>query len=884
MGNFTISFENIQNDHLPLVGGKAFSLGKLFRAGFAVPPAFVITTEAYREFIKANQLETLLLDLLKSVDYKDINALRDIAKNIEQRMVAATIPEAIQQDILAAYHKVHSAKGMKMAVRSSAIAEDTAEASFAGQHDTFLGVEGDQELLLHVRKCWASLWNQRVIQYRVRMGFEHRNATLAVLVQQLIPADVSGVVFTMNPVTGNQEEIVINATWGLGETLVGGIVDADQIVTMRKAGKIKEYRIGQKQKSAFINLIDGGIVLQDTGEKAKEPCLTDAKVMELVALAKVVEQEKKCPQDIEWCIGQNTLYLLQARPITTLKPKKIEEGEERWTADNAQEAFPKVVSPYMQDIVASMLTQEFRYIWKFCGGTDTDLEFVRFFDGYVYLNVTAMQKMIVDILPGADEEEFLKHIFGHGEEGRLKLKLGYLRQWRKLLKAAVRNIRELAGLKTNAARYLERFHAYFNSVSQQSPDKLSLPELENIYRILLFHFGYDGFLLHAYGTMAYALFYSGLISVLQSLPKQAGITASLFTRKLGSIEETRMKEALEKIIQAARSNPSAMVLILREEPAQIMAKLAQLEGAHPIQYALDTFLQEFGHLGDNLVDLAVPRWSEDPSSVWKMVKVGLNRPTSAAVEEPDLAKKRKQLCTIVSRFLARGWRKVFPVTELKFLFLLRLVAHYAPYRENTKFHMFKGFGLLRRIVLRWGKVLQEKGHLHAVDDVFFLTEQEILSAIAGKELPDKTLEAVATRKQQNAAWQKIIPPREIYTRDGEIVRKVYENEAVRSRSLKGVPASSGKVTAKARVILDLCDAHRLNRGEILVTRFTDPAWTPLFSLAGGVVMDIGSTLSHGAVVARELGIPSVVGVRHGTEVIENGQEITVDGGQGTVVW
>jgi pyruvate,water dikinase len=299
--------------------------------------------------------------------------------------------------------------------------------------------------------------------------------------------------------------------------------------------------------------------------------------------------------------------------------------------------------------------------------------------------------------------------------------------------------------------------------------------------------------------------------------------------------------------------------------------------------AMANFLNRFGDMGDNMSEIASPRWKEETASVWKFVKGHLSyQGESPEQTQLKVVEKRQEAKKTVKKYFSRGWRKLLPLQTICFSLLTVMAIRYAPYRQNTKFHLLKGITWQRQIALARGKMLQKQGYLRSPHDIFLLQDIEIEQALQGKQDKETILSTVLNRERQIQEWQRIVPPRHIYTAQGKIVRKVYENINKNSKQLKGLAASAGCVTGKARVILNLSDADQLQAGEILVTRFTDPSWTSLFSLASGVVMDIGSLLSHGAVVARELGIPAVVGVRCATELIENGHEITVDGSAGVV--
>jgi pyruvate,water dikinase len=335
--------------------------------------------------------------------------------------------------------------------------------------------------------------------------------------------------------------------------------------------------------------------------------------------------------------------------------------------------------------------------------------------------------------------------------------------------------------------------------------------------------------------------------------------------------------------QIAQEEPKLLEIIQKEEASDMSAKLREFPGGHKFNEKFARFIEDFGHMGDNMGDIMSPRWREEPSSIWKLLKLQLSgRNEDPVSRDSRIVKERKKTIAKVMDYLSSGWRSLFPIQQLQFSLILRFTVGFAPYRENIKFHTLKGFILARRMGLCFGSILRKNGYLKSEKDVFFLEYTEMRNALDNKATIAQILSLVEERRAQMDRWSKMVPSHHLYTKGNQVVRKVYDEANRFAQKLQGVPGSAGLVRGKARIIMELGEANRLQPGEILVARFTDPAWTPLFNLASGIVVDIGSMLSHGAVVARELGIPAVVGVRFGTEVIQDGQEITVDGTAGTV--
>ncbi len=879
MAEIIVDLQQISAEDLTKVGGKGLALGEMAQSGLPVPPGFCLTTTAYTDFIAANGLADFLEQQLGQIDYCRPDSIEAAAQAIRQSILQAPLPDAIEQAVIHNYRDCQPLRDRPLAVRSSAIAEDTATASFAGQHDSFLGVVGESRLLQCIRQCWASLWNARVICYRQRTGFSQIEAALAVVVQLLVPADISGVLFTIDPLSNDPTAMVINATWGLGESVVGGSLEADQITVDRESGAIRDYRCGNKSKYYCLAADHSGITAHDSQQRAMEKCLDRQQVQRLLQLGITVENRKETPQDIEWALWQDRLYLLQTRPITTFAPEQ--EPEIHWTADNAQEAFPTVVSPYSSSTMFPVLEEQFRRVSHLFGG-DLNPQLVCCFDGYAYLNVTAFEQIMAKIIPGVDTSAFVEQILGGGQQGSLQIRITLRTLW-PLLKAGRHILTSLLTLSSRARSYqrkFDRLHARFETLPI---DGMAANELAALNQRCL-RLMSDGFLLHMDGTSAYSLFYGALSEFMGSLPVELGVSPSQLLAGLGTLEDAKLKEGIWRLAQSARKYPHLVELLQRTPPEQMTAAMARLKDSEGFRLAFAEFMQRFGHMGDNLVELLSPSWQHDPTSLWKFLQIQLAAaPTDPRLAMTRMAAGRRRTIHRVTTYLARGWRCFFPFSRWQFILLQLLARFYAPYRENIKFTMTRGLEIFRRIAWRYGAIFCEKGWLATPRQIFFLERREIEAVLAGEADPKSLALLAGQREKQWQLWAQITPAREVYTQGGKVVRKIYDRVDSQAKQLRGVASSAGQVTGKARVILDLRQADRFQAGEILVTRFTDPAWTPLFSLASGIVVDIGSVLSHGAVVARELGIPAVVGVRFASQIIVDGQRITIDGSTG-MVW
>ncbi|MFI7614880.1 PEP/pyruvate-binding domain-containing protein [Nonomuraea terrae] len=839
------------------VGGKAANLGELTKAGLPVPPARVLTTQAYRQV--AQGLET---------------TGEGLAERARRHLLDAPVPPDVREAVVGAYASLGD--DVPVAVRSSATAEDLPFASFAGQQDTFLNVVGAQAVVAAVRRCWASLWTDRAVAYREAAGIDHASVSLAVVLQVMVDARVAGVMFTANPVTGRRREIVIDASPGLGEAVVSGAVNPDRFVV--SDGEILERRAGDK-KVTIRPLPGGGTERVETAGDGL--CLTDGQVHELAALGARVERHYDAPQDTEWALDHDgRLWLTQARPITTLYPLPEPKGP------GLRVYFSVNVVQGVMGPITPMGIAAFRLVSAggagLFGHGPADPR-----DGAPFFAVSG-ERLWFDITtavrsrPGralfgrlvtlgeARTATVMQRLFQDPRLARLTTSrrgflrgagrfAGHLRLPARVLTALVSPRRALASVARIGADVDRRLRVPGSATPAQ--------RLDHAERVLA-------------GT------FPRIISIMPTVI--TGYALFALASRLSGVPVNEMGD----VLRGVPHNPTTEMdlalweLSTRIEPEPFrelsVAELARRyrEGRLPpaAQREIAAFLDAYGHRGVAEIDLGVPRWSEEPEHILGALANYLRMKDDDLAPSALFARGEREARSAVVRISARAGRGR-PWRAAVVRYALRRTRTYAGLRELPKFHLVKTLAAVRRSLLVVGAHLADLGVVDAPGDVFFLDLREARASLGGGDL--RALVAARRETYERERRRRHVP--RVLLSDGT------EPEAVPSAAapdgsgaLTGTAASPGTVTGPARVVLDPVGAH-LEPGEILVCPSTDPGWTPLFLTAGGLVMEMGGAMSHGAVVAREYGIPAVVGVADATHRVTTGERITVNGAAGTVV-
>jgi pyruvate,water dikinase len=877
MGPYTLSFSEVDETRLPDVGGKGANLGELTRAGFPVPSGFCVTTAAYRDFVRKSGELDALLDALDGVTHEQLAAIGTLGRRIREHLGALAMPAGIQSAVLTTWREFGT--GHAYAVRSSATAEDLPSASFAGQQDTFLNVQGEEQLLEAVRRCWASTFTDRAISYRAKHGFRHRAVLLAVVVQRMIVAEASGIMFTADPITGRRKTVCIDASFGLGEALVAGLVTAD--LYRVRSGAIATKRISHKAL-AIRPLPDGGTMTEalPAGEQERQ-ALPDDRILELAALGLRIKEHYGREQDIEWCLADGKFFIVQSRPITSLYPAPP-------AADGRLHLYvsfghPQMMTEAMKPLGISVLRTFLPVGDRLPSGESELMQEAGsriFIDLNPVLRYRRLRQLIPRALTLADERiargvaEFLGR-----EEYRAALYPEKQLELSSALKVTPFLFSVLgAVLFRNLGRGL-------NEIEQAMTDRIAkwrrrIEEASGAERVKQVR------------TMLRALF-SDLFGmrVLQNVLPGAlafPLIASFSRRWLGDAAElaslgrsppgnvtTEMGLALGDLADVVRAHPGAIDRLRRATDATL-EDLCQIAGGEEVHRAFATFLERYGMRGAGEIDITRPRWREAPAQLIPAIE-GHLRGSSPGQHRREFRAGKEAAERAAARLLER--LRMTRGGALKAMVMRRLIAVYRSrigLREHPKYYIVRALDLAKRAILEEAAGLVRAGLLRSPEEVFWFSLEELQLILRDRRVDRAVLDARRERFEHDA---QLRPPRAI-TSEGEVVTAT-AGAAVPEGALAGTAASAGIVEGHARVVLKL-EGSRLEKGEILVAPYTDPAWTPLFPLASGVVTEVGGLMTHGAVVAREYGIPAVVGVDRATEAIPDGSLVRVNGSEGYV--
>ncbi|WP_420631789.1 phosphoenolpyruvate synthase [Candidatus Leptofilum sp.] len=884
--SYTLPFSQISAADLPLAGGKGANLGEMSRANFPVPPGFCIITHAFREFVAACPQMPHFHAALAAIPPDDLVATRKIGKEIRQALHETPIPDAIAMAVAHTLHQLDS--NAAYAVRSSATAEDLPDASFAGQQDTYLNLRGEGEILDAVRRCWASLFTDRAILYRQQNGFAHQDVALSVVVQQMVLPDISGILFTADPVSQHRHICSIDASYGLGEALVAGLVSADLYRVDSRTNQLIETKIGDK-KLAIRPLPKGGTTQETLSDDQRHAqVLNEAQAIALAQLGKQIEAHYNQPQDIEWAIAEGELYLLQTRPITTLYPQPTPQPQ-----DDALHLFVSLNhAQVMLDPIKRLGVDFWRLMFptRKLGSPTGRSQSLTSAGGRMYMDVTPLlslrlgRKAVPLFLTMADEQ-IAAGIRETIQRQSFRQRLAHLRP-----KTRLRDVLAYLGpvLKTTLSFLFRRDP---ETTRQELTDRMDRLVAASQQRILAQPAGaarlqkiereFGDAFVHLLPDFP-ALVAGGIVSQ-RLLAKVVGRRANpddltAVARGLSSNVTTEMDLAVGDLADLVRQSPQLVTHFQQNPPTQALATAASVPGSSPFLAGWADFLARYGMRGPSEIDISRPRWREDPTSLLQFVVGNLHH------AEPGSHRSHHAEFTAAGEAAGERLIAVAGQGVLGFIRrplvrrLVKTVRGYTSGREHPKFFLIKLLGMIKLILLEEAEALVANGRLHHPEDIFHLDLTELINVAANPEVDVRPL--IVQRKAEFARFHKLTPPR-LLTSDGEIVQAKLSRDGLPEGALVGSAASSGTIEGVAKVVLDP-NKDVLAKGEILVAPFTDPGWTPLFINAAALVMEIGGLMTHGSVVAREYGIPAVVGVAGATQQIKTGQQIRVHGDAGFV--
>ncbi len=875
---------------LASAGGKGASLARMRRAGFPVPEGFLVHTLAYREFLRINQLGEVIHGLLEGLDAQSPDALEAASAQIRARFRAGQLPPGLAEEVRDALARM---PGAAVAVRSSATAEDLPEMSFAGQQDTFLNVVGAEAVLRAVADCWGSLWTARAIGYRMRNQVPQLETALCVVVQRMVESQASGVLFTANPLTGLRSQTVIEAALGLGEALVSGQVEPDQYVVEPRTGRILSKTLGRKEVS--IHGQTGGGTHTQHEDRSQEQALPDAAILELAAWGQRTAELYGFPQDVEWAWAEEKLYLLQSRPITSLFPLPEGMSEEPLRVMFSFAAVQGMYDPITPTGRSFMvlLVQALSTLYGI-RVTETSQNVLFSAGERLWANITALAsnsvgRKVLPIIFDYVEPTVKQALAQIWEDPRLQPKRAgvSLRARLQIARAAIpvaanvflnmaAPVQRRAALIQFGERMLKDLQDRFTRVTGDRWQKLNL-RVEVVY----------GFVLSKIPRM-FRRFVSGVASgmaawrLLDMLSSRAVDQPDLIlevTRGMPNNPTTEMDLRLWKIAQRLRSDSEARQAFAQFSPQELAERYQHRELPPSLQNDAAEFLAAYGARGYGEIDLGHTRWAEDPTHVFEMLSSFMQIEDESLGPDVVFARGAERAQQAIEQVAQRVRQRHGWLRERLVRFLAGRARQWLGMREAPKFLIVRYLWMIRQELLQSGQELAAAGDLERAEDIFFLTLSE-MRQWAQQNDPAWRDRAAQRRETFERERKRRQIPRLLLSDgraffDGMFAAEQTENV------ISGSPVSPGIVEGNVRVVLDPRQAG-LQPGEILVCPGTDPSWTPLFLSAGGLVMEMGGMMTHGAVVAREYGIPAVVGVDRATHRLHDGQRIRVNGSNGRI--
>jgi phosphoenolpyruvate synthase/pyruvate phosphate dikinase len=866
VSSYVFGFKDIDKTSILAVGGKGANLGEISKVkGIAVPDGFCISTEAFKRIIGGTPSIHELIDQLSLLKAKDRNKISDLCGEIRGLIEGVAIPNDIQEEF--ARHLSRLGEENAYAVRSSATSEDLPAASFAGQQDTYLNVIGKEVILKHVSQCWASLYTERAVTYRMQNGFDHRNIHMAVVVQKMIFPQAAGILFTADPVTSNRKMSSIDASFDLGEALVSGLVNAD--VYQVRDGKVIAKKISTK-KLAVIGSHDGGTKEQEIEpERQNRQALTDEQVLQLDDIGRKVEKHFGHPQDIEWCLADGTFSIVQSRPITTLFP--IPEAKD-------QENHVYVSVGHQQ-----MMTDALRPL----GLSFFQLTAARPMDtagGRLFVDITrdlaspAKRDIIVNVLGKSDPllRDALRTVLERGD----------------FIKTLPDDVKEQSASNRGASP------AGFQTLNDYDPQivsdliKSTQTSIDELRRNIQTKSGSDlfDFILEdikasrkslsdseSFGVIMTAMNASSWINekVMDWLGDKN--VADTLSQSVPNNITSEMGLALLDVADVIRPHPEVVDYLRQVRDDSFLDDLVQFDGGQESRDAICAFLNKYGMRCAGEIDITKPRWSEKPSTIVPMILGNIKNfaPNASRLKfeqgRQEALNKERELLEQLKQ-LPDGEQKAQETSRM-----ISLVRNLSGYREYPKYGIVSRYFVYKQALLIEAERLARAKVIRDKEDIYYLAFEEFREVVRCNDL---NYEVIRKRKSEYRSYEKMTPPR-VITSDGEIVAGAYKRENLPAGAIVGLPVSSGVIEGRARVILNLEEAV-LEDGDILVTAFTDPSWTPLFVSIRGLVTEVGGLMTHGAVIAREYGLPAVVGVENATRLIKDGQRIRVHGTEGYV--
>ncbi len=857
---YVLGLPEVDQTQVGVVGGKGAQLGELSRIeGVRVPAGFCVTTEGFRRVMADVPSIEDRLDRLSRLNPDDREAVGRLSAEIRRTLEGIVIPEDLAAAIIGALARLGEQAGY--AVRSSATAEDLPTASFAGQHDTYLNVVGAAAVLRHLNWCWASLFTERAVSYRLRNGLDHRQVQMAVVVQQMVFPEAAGIVFTADPVTGNRKVAAVEAGFGLGEALVSGLVNADAYQV--RDGEVVAKTVAAKQFAIYASPAGGTQEVAIDPARQEQPALADAQVVRLVRLGRRIEGHFGRPQDIEWCLVDGGFQILQSRPITTLFPIPA-------VGDDANHVYVSVGHQQMMTDPMKPLGLSF---WQL-----TTPRPMAEAGGRLFVDVTpllaspASRDRLVEALGKSDPliGDALRTVLARDgfipslpEEGPAWAPPG---SGAALVETDPAIVTELIMRSEASLDALQR-----DIRTQSGPALFDFIEanIDELKRIQ-----FDSRSLQVIMAGMEAMWWLNEQLQVWLGEKNA---ADTLTQSVPNNVTSEMGLALLDVADVIRPHPQVVAFLQRVDDERFLDELPTLVGGREAHDAIRAYLDKYGMRCVGEIDITRPRWSERPTTLVPVILDNIKLFEPGARERRfeqgrQQAQRKEQQVLERLRALPDGERKAEETKQM-----IDRVRTFSGYREHPKYAMVSRYFIYKQALLAEAERLVQGHALAEKEDIFYLRFQELHDIARGTKVDDQL---IRQRKDAFRSYQALTPPR-VLTSEGEAVAGSYRRDDLPAGALVGLPVSAGTVQGRARVILDMAEAD-LEAGDILVTAYTDPSWSPLFVTIKGLVTQVGGLMTHGAVIAREYGLPAVVGVQHATRLIRDGQPIRVNGTDGYV--
>ncbi|MEC0184650.1 phosphoenolpyruvate synthase [Paenibacillus peoriae] len=861
MSSLVLGFQEIEKTQLLPVGGKGLNLGELSKIqGIQVPQGFCVTTVGYQKAIEQNETYHDLLDQLAMLKAEDREQIGEISRKIRQIIMEVESPSDVVQAVthyLSQFGEEHA-----YAVRSSATAEDLPHASFAGQQDTYLNIIGLEAILQHISKCWASLFTDRAVIYRMQNGFDHRQVYLSVIVQRMVFPQASGILFTADPITSNRKLLSIDASFGLGEAMVSGLVSADCYKVQEE--KIVEKRIATKKLAIYGRKEGGTETKQIDPDQQKTQTLTEQQILQLAYIGRQIEAYFGQPQDIEWCLVDDTFYIVQSRPITTLYPIPEANDQENhvYLSVGHQQMMTDPIKPLGLSFYLLITPAPMRK----AGGrlfVDVAPRLATPVGRKALLNTLESDPLIKGALMTIIERDFIK-LLPNDQTAPI---LG--RSNTDMLAQFENDPTIVSDLIKRSQTSIEELKQNIQAKSGSDLFDFILEDIQQLKKIL-------------FDPQSTAVFMAAINAstwINENMNEWLGEknAADTLSQSVPGNITSEMGLALLNVADVIRPYPEVIDYLQQAKEDNFLDELVKFDGGRETQDAIYDYLSKYGMRCAGEIDITKTRWSEKPITLIPMILGNIKNfePNAghrrfeqgrreALEKEQELIDRLKQL--------PDGEQKAKETKRM-----IDLIRNFIGYREYPKYGMVSRYFVYKQALLKEAEQLVQAGVIHDKEDMYYLTFEELHEVVRTNKLDNQMINK---RKEDYNFFEKLTPPR-VITSDGEIIVGEYKRENLPTNAIVGLPVSSGVIEGRARVIVNMEDAD-LEDGDILVTSFTDPGWTPLFVSIKGLVTEVGGLMTHGAVIAREYGLPAVVGVENATRLIKDGQRIRVNGTEGHI--